>query len=124
MKSNNTTGHDGSADKVLPYKFCKSIKLTALIETYQKITGVLDGFNDKLPRLLLRLILALEFWEAGMMKLDGENWFEQLTFPFPFSYFSNNSLWAMGTWLELIGAIALVAYRVRHSISRLGHDGT
>jgi putative oxidoreductase len=108
MKSNGTTAHEDKIENVSSHKFCKTMKLTALIATYQKITGVLDSFNDKLPRLLLRLILALEFWEAGMMKLDGENWFDQLTFPFPFSLFSNDSLWAMGTWLEIIGAIALV----------------
>ncbi len=108
MKANSTTSHDVSVDNVPSHKSCKAMTLTALVATYQRITGVLDSFNDKLPRLSLRLILAFEFWEAGMMKLDGENWFDQLTFPFPFSLLSNDSLWAMGTWLEIIGAIALV----------------
>jgi len=75
---------------------------------YQKILSFLDRSSKQFPPLLLRLILAYEFWEAGMMKFKGSNWFEHITFPFPFNFLSNDVLWAMGTWVELIGAIALL----------------
>ena len=42
------------------------------------------------------------------MKLEGENWFSHINFPFPVSLLSNDILWAMSTWVEIIGAIALV----------------
>ncbi len=78
------------------------------ITMYQKIVTLLNHYADQLPPFLLRLILAYEFWEAGVMKYNGENWFSNLNFPFPFSFLSNDILWAIGTWVEIIGAIALV----------------
>jgi putative oxidoreductase len=78
------------------------------ITMYQKIVALLNDYADQLPPFLLRLILAYEFWEAGVMKYNGENWFSNLKFPVPFSFLSNDMLWALGTWVEIIGAIALV----------------
>ncbi|MGR9100420.1 MAG: HvfX family Cu-binding RiPP maturation protein [Gammaproteobacteria bacterium] len=72
--------------------------------------SVLDFLNrgaDRLPPLLLRLILAYEFWEAGIMKYQGENWFGQIAFPFPFGLLSDGALWSMATWFEIVGAAAL-----------------
>ncbi|WP_305907906.1 DoxX family protein [Methylomarinum sp. Ch1-1] len=89
-------------------EFCGAIKKNPLIAFYSRVTAWLERHADQLPPLLLRLILAYEFWEAGMMKLNGENWFAQLNFPFPFGLLSTDALWFMGTWLELIGAIALL----------------
>jgi len=42
------------------------------------------------------------------MKYDGENWFSHIIFPTPFNLLSNDLLWMLGTWVEIIGAIALV----------------
>ena len=75
---------------------------------YEKMIALLSHCTAPLSPLLFRLILAYEFWEAGIMKYEGENWFSNLTFPFPFSLLSNDILWSMGTWFEIIGAIALV----------------
>lgn len=75
---------------------------------YQNMTRYLEQFAGQLPPFLFRMILAYEFWEAGIMKYEGENWFTGMIFPFPFSLFSSDMLWSMATWLELIGAIALV----------------
>lgn len=108
MKYNYPAELDDSAENTLMHRFCEVMQPTAVIATYQKITALLNDYSDKLPPLLLRLILAYEFWEAGMMKYGSENWFNQLTFPFPFNLFSVESLWAMTTWLELTGAIALL----------------
>lgn len=75
---------------------------------YQKLITSLNQSATQIPPLLLRFILAYEFWEAGIMKLEGENWFSHITFPLPFNLLSNELLWIMGTWIEIIGAIALV----------------
>jgi len=83
-------------------------KTTIYPSVYQKIITFLDNRANQFPPFLLRLILAYEFWEAGMMKFGGDNWFAHITFPTPFNLISNDLLWAMGTWLELIGAIALL----------------
>jgi len=60
--------------------------------------------------LVLRLILAWEFYEAGKEKLYGENWFQHILndFPFPFNIIDPDISWAMATWFELIGAFALL----------------
>ncbi|MGR9116351.1 MAG: HvfX family Cu-binding RiPP maturation protein [Gammaproteobacteria bacterium] len=84
------------------------MKPSSLSAGYRKIIAGLNRRTDRLPPLLLRLILAYEFWEAGIMKLGGENWFNYLSFPFPLRLLSDDALWFMGTWLELIGAVALI----------------
>ncbi len=86
----------------------RSLLANAWVRVYRKLAGGLDGAADQWPPLMLRLILGYEFWEAGLMKYDGENWFGHLSFPFPFSLLSEQTLWFMGTWLELVGAVALL----------------
>lgn len=74
------------------------------------LTGRLDGVGAWLAPLGLRLLLAWEFWEAGIGKLRGENWFAgiQSEFPFPFNVAPPGLSWTMATWLEIIGALALL----------------
>ncbi|MGI9274121.1 MAG: HvfX family Cu-binding RiPP maturation protein [Endozoicomonas sp.] len=69
----------------------------------------LDKGHDTFGLLLLRLILAWEFWYAGMKKLNGENWFGHIVeqFPFPVSLLPVDLNWALATWGELIGAAML-----------------
>lgn len=86
----------------------QNLKYSSFLATYDKMIAVIDNYAAPFPAFLLRLILAYEFWEAGMMKYAGENWFSHITFPLPFSLLSNDMLWAMGTWIEIIGAIALL----------------
>lgn len=69
---------------------------------------LLNWFGDWLPQLVLRVILAWEFWEAGVMKYKGENWFSADMFPFPFSLLSVDMNWNMAMWGELIGAVLLL----------------
>ena len=59
----------------------------------------LEGTGRWLAPLGLRLLLAWEFWEAGMQKLRGENWFAgiQADFPFPFNLVPPDLSWAMAT---------------------------
>lgn len=70
--------------------------------------NLLDRFAPILPPLLLRLVLAWEFGEAGYEKLTGTNWFADLTFPFPFDLLPAEVSWQMATWFELGGAVALI----------------
>jgi putative oxidoreductase len=58
----------------------------------------------------LRLLLAWEFWESGVEKFNGDNWFADIQgdFPFPFNLVPVDISWFLSTWSELIGAVALV----------------
>ena len=82
--------------------------LVKVMICYQRFTLWLDRLVAALPPFLFRLILACEFWEAGIMKYEGENWFTDMAFPFPFNLLSSDTLWLMATWLEIVGAFALV----------------
>ncbi len=70
----------------------------------------LDAGAAWLPPLLLRLVLAWEFWEAGTSKLRGSNWFAdvQARFPFPFDVLPAQLSWNVATWTELLAALALL----------------
>lgn len=74
------------------------------------LTTRLDTVGHWLAPLGLRAILAWEFFESGREKLLGQNWFDQLAgqFPPPFSLLSANLNWTLATWLELLGAVALL----------------
>lgn len=58
--------------------------------------------------LLLRLLLAYEFFDAGLTKLSGDNWFAELSFPFPFNMLSADVNWWLALSLELIAPVALI----------------
>ena len=63
-----------------------------------------------LPQLGLRFLLAWEFWESGVEKYTGKNWFGGIKtdFPFPFNNVQVEISWFLSTWSELIGAVCLV----------------
>lgn len=75
---------------------------------YLQIVTILDRLGPVIPPLCLRLLLAWEFGEAGYAKLIGTNWFEHVSFPFPFNLMPTSLSWHLATWVELIGAAALV----------------
>lgn len=62
-----------------------------------------------LPGLCLRLLLALEFLQAGWVKAQGGNGFAdaQARFPFPFSMLSADANWALAIFIELGGGLLL-----------------
>ena len=62
-----------------------------------------------LSLLALRLLLAWEFWEAGVAKLQGDNWFANISdeFPFPFNLAPVGVSWFLATWTEILGALGL-----------------
>ena len=76
---------------------------------WRALTPRLDATGDALGPLFLRLLLAWEFWEAGITKLQGQNWFARVQgdFPLPFNLLPADLSWGFATWTELLGAIAL-----------------
>lgn len=70
----------------------------------------LDFVGEWLSMLGLRLYLAYEFWESGMAKLHGENWFPDIQdkFPFPFNAIPSEISWQLATWSELLMPVMLV----------------
>lgn len=78
------------------------------MKIYHQVISHLNFFANSIPPLFLRLILAVEFGEAGFEKLHGTNWFNDLSFPFPFNLLSPEISWNIATYFEISGAIALV----------------
>jgi len=81
------------------------------------LTSVIQWSFDRLNQggeyismLGLRLLLAYEYWESGVAKFNGANWFTEIQaqFPFPFSVIPPEISWFLATWSELLGAVALV----------------
>lgn len=82
--------------------------MNKLCGLYCKLVGIAEVLAPIIPPLLLRLLLAWEFGEAGYEKFTGTNWFADLQFPFPFNLLSADVNWMLSTWTELLGAAALV----------------
>lgn len=84
--------------------------MNMIISLTRIIFDKLNGVGEYLSMLVLRLFLAWEFWESGIEKLNGENWFTDIqdAFPFPFNIVPTDISWFISTWTELVGAIALV----------------
>jgi putative oxidoreductase len=87
----------------------------SVLNFYDDLTSRLRLSGDYVWPLAIRLILAWEFWEAGLTKLHGENWFAQIPwadwqkgFSFPFELIPTNLNWFLATWAELIFAVMLV----------------
>lgn len=79
------------------------------------MTSRLRASGEYVWPLALRIILAWEFWESGITKLHGNNWFAdvpwadwQKGFPFPFAFIPNSLNWTLATWGELVFACLLL----------------
>ncbi len=77
------------------------------IHYYQVSIRLLEALAPFIGLVLLRIILAWEFGEAGFEKFNGTNWFADVSFPFPFSLLTPNLNWSIAMWFEILGAIAL-----------------
>ena len=77
---------------------------------WDALVARLQGAGSYLPHLGLRLILAWEFWESGVEKYTGKNWFANIqdNFPFPFNVVPASLSWGIATWFEIIGALAIL----------------
>jgi len=84
------------------------MKCATLYKSYHWVVSMLESIGTWFPQLVLRLILAWEFGEAGIAKYNGENWFAHITFPFPFNLVSPEFGWGIATFFEIVGAAALV----------------
>jgi len=84
--------------------------MTAIITFVRFIIEQLNIIGSFLPQLGLRFLLAYEFWESGVEKFTGKNWFGdiQADFPFPFNQVPVEISWFLSTWSELVGAVCLV----------------
>ena len=85
-------------------------KLTKLQNLAQNKMARLNSAGEWLPPLFLRLILFWEFFEAGLEKFNGENWFSHIqdNFPFPFNHIDTDISWFMATWGEMVFAVLLL----------------
>jgi putative oxidoreductase len=70
----------------------------------------LDRAGDWVAPLALRVFLAWEFFESGLEKLNGQNWFADIQerFPFPFDHIPAALNWELSMWAELIFAMTLL----------------
>lgn len=80
-----------------------------VLNAWDALTSRLRGAGEVIPRFVMRLVMGWEFWESGLEKYHGENWFMSLQgqFPFPFNVIPADLSWTMATWFELVGAIML-----------------
>jgi putative oxidoreductase len=78
-----------------------------VVKLYAGLTGHLDHAAAWLPQLCLRSLLAWEFFEAGLEKYNGSNWFNEISFPFPINLLPVNFSWSLATYFELLGSVAL-----------------
>ena len=86
-----------------------------LIKFYDAITARLKASGDYIWPLALRVIMFWEFWEAGIGKYRGNNWFAdipwadwQMGFPVPFNLLPTDLNWTLATWGELIFSILIL----------------
>lgn len=76
-----------------------------------RIFGSIDLIGLWIGLLSLRILLGWDYFESGLEKFQGTNWFMEIQdkFPFPFNIVPPEISWQMATWFELIGGIALAA---------------
>ena len=81
-----------------------------MIKLWGPLTRFLKAIGDWVGFLGLRLLLGWEFFESGLEKHRGENWFLDIQdkFPAPFNLLPTNVSWSMATWFELVGGVAIV----------------
>jgi putative oxidoreductase len=86
-----------------------------MLDFYDGLTARLRAAGDFVWPLALRLIIFWEFWEAGMTKLRGSNWFAEIPwaswqkgFPWPFKLLPVDLNWFLATWGELVFAFLLL----------------
>lgn len=84
--------------------------METLTNLKNRVIDTLDSTGEWFALLPIRLLMAYEFGRAGMMKLNGNNWFANVqdNFPFPFNVIPVEISWFLATWAELLGAAGLV----------------
>lgn len=84
--------------------------MNKLHQYWKRVVNVLNPAGDWFALVPIRLLLAFEFGKAGIMKVNGTNWFGnvQENFPFPFNVIPIEISWFIATWAEILGAAGLV----------------
>ncbi|HLF12606.1 MAG TPA: DoxX family protein, partial [Gammaproteobacteria bacterium] len=69
----------------------------------------LDRLATWFPQLFLRALVGWEFFESGLEKFRGDNWFADVAegFPFPFNALPVELNWFLATWVELVGGVCI-----------------
>ncbi|KAA9132503.1 DoxX family protein [Marinihelvus fidelis] len=87
----------------------------ALFDLYDGLTARLRTAGEAVWPLALRAILFWEFWEAGITKYRGENWFADIPwadwqkgFPAPFEWLPVSLNWTLATWGEIVFSVMLL----------------
>ncbi|NWL76524.1 DoxX family protein [Pseudomonas taiwanensis] len=82
----------------------------AFLSPLQFVFNHLDRLGAWSADIPLRLFLAWEFYESGLEKWNGQNWFTdiQSAFPFPFDLLPPELSWQMSMWVELIAPLLLI----------------
>lgn len=83
--------------------------MDAMIRLKNAVVGKLETIGDWGALLPIRLLMAYEFGKAGMMKFNGNNWFDRFqdNFIFPFNVIPTEISWFMATWAEILGGFCL-----------------
>lgn len=86
-----------------------------MFDSYDNLTARLRAGGEYIWPLALRLILFWEFWEAGITKFRGENWFADIPwadwqkgFPWPFDLLGPNINWLAATAGELLFSVLVL----------------
>ncbi len=86
-----------------------------MLDFYDTLASRLRASGDYIWPLALRLIMFWEFWESGITKLHGKNWFAEIPwedwqkgFPWPFSALSTDVNWLAATWGEIVFSLLIL----------------
>jgi putative oxidoreductase len=84
--------------------------MQSFIGAWVRLTNLLDDVGAWIAPLSLRVVLAWEFFESGLVKYHGSNWFGSIQdrFLFPFNVVPPDISWLIATWFELIGGVLIL----------------
>ena len=89
-------------------QFSRNPIISGLLQAYLALRQRLQQSAAWLPPFLIRMLLAWEFLESGLEKYHGQNWFADIMFPFPFNLLPVDISWQLATYVEILGACALL----------------
>lgn len=84
--------------------------MNSITNLWSALTSRLNAAGHWLPPFFIRAIIFWEFYEAGVGKLNGDNWFASIQQNFPplFRSLSPETLWLMAAWGETVFAVLLL----------------
>ena len=71
-----------------------------VLDAWDSLTQRLRGAGETIPRLVMRIVMGWEFWESGLEKYNGQNWFADLQHAFPFPF---DQLQRVGRTVAVVG---------------------